>query len=250
MLSPSSGKILSHGLFGDDGTISLNDPPWPDDAGIDTIPTDGFELAVASIVPATPDESVTTSGQSIAVTASAASGFVIIANYDNSLSGLATSSPALYAEVTGAITAAIDYYESIITTAMTITLDFGYGEIDGETMAANALGESSSNYVRVSYTQLTAALASHATSAADQAAVASLVASDPTGRGTWEISYAEAKALGLYTGTGEVDGYIGLSSTGSFTYDPNDRAVSGEYDAIATLEHEISEDIRYRSTRR
>ena len=40
-----------------------------------------------------------------------------------------------------------------------------------------------------------------------------------------------------------VDGFVSLSNALplNFTYDPNDRAVSGDYDAIGVLEHEISE---------
>ena len=38
-------------------------------------------------------------------------------------------------------------------------------------------------------------------------------------------------------------GYVGLSSSLSLAYPPNGRAVSGKYDAIGVLEHEISEDM-------
>jgi hypothetical protein len=38
-----------------------------------------------------------------------------------------------------------------------------------------------------------------------------------------------------------IDGYVGLSSLDSYTFDPNNPAVAGAYDAVGTLEHEISE---------
>jgi hypothetical protein len=56
------------------------------------------------------------------------------------------------------------------------------------------------------------------------------------------ITNAEEKALGLYPGNyPTTDGYVGLSSSTPFTFDPSNRAVPGAYDAIGTLEHEISE---------
>ena len=36
--------------------------------------------------------------------------------------------------------------ETAITTSMTITIDFGYGEVDGETLGSDDLGESLANY--------------------------------------------------------------------------------------------------------
>jgi hypothetical protein len=56
------------------------------------------------------------------------------------------------------------------------------------------------------------------------------------------MSNAEAKALGLRAANASgVDGWVGFSSTASYTFDPNNRAVTGEFDFIGVAEHEITE---------
>jgi len=175
----------------------------------------------------------------------ASSGLVIVADYDRSITSLERSSPTLYSEITGAITAAIDFYEAKITAPMTITIDFGYGEVDGMPLDSGDLGESLANYAPVSFGTLRAALLSHAASVGLESLVETLPAVSPDGN-TWYVSDAELAALGLGQGIPRgttVDGYVGLSNSTSFTYNPEDRAVSGEYDAIGVLEHEISEDM-------
>src|ERR1700753_2148753 len=68
--------------------------------------------------------------------------FVIDAILDSSITDLAASSPALYGEITGAITAAVQFYETRIVSSMTISIDFGFGEINNQPLASGALGES------------------------------------------------------------------------------------------------------------
>ena len=176
-------------------------------------------------------------------TGAALSGLVINASYDSSISDLATSSPSLYSAVTGAITDAIQFFESHISNAITINIDFGFGEVEGMALGGNALGESSSVYgSTVSYHTLLHALQNHATTANDIAAVGTLPANSPVGNSPFAVPDAEAKALGLMAANSAgIDGYVGLSSTAAFTYDPNNPAVSGEFNAISVLEHEISE---------
>jgi hypothetical protein len=92
------------------------------------------------------------------------------------------------------------------------------------------------------YSQIKAALISHRTSAADDAAIASLDAADPTGGGSWNMNYAEAKALGLRSATSSGnDGTFTFGSGNNFSFDPANRAVPGKYDFIGIAEHEISE---------
>ena len=66
--------------------------------------------------------------------------------------------------------------------------------------------------------------------------------SDPFGPyAVWFATDSELTALGFNLGN-PVDGTVELNSNLSeFTFSPTDRAVSGEYDAIGALEHEISE---------
>ena len=57
------------------------------------------------------------------------------------------------------------------------------------------------------------------------------------------LATAQAKALGLAGASSSIDGYAGFSDVYPFAYDPNNRAVSGEYDFIGVVEHEFTEDM-------
>ena len=76
----------------------------------------------------------------------------------------------------------------------------------------------------------------------DAVAVASLGATDPTGGGSFFIPVAEAQALGLDSPTDpQSAGTFTFGTSFAYTFDPNNRAVAGEYDFIGVAEHEISE---------
>ena len=141
-----------------------------------------------------------------------------------------------------AVEAAVAYLNSVIATPITVNIQFGWGEIAGQAMGAGALGESLPYGSFFTYSQVRAALAAAATDSDETASAASLPGTDPTGGGQFFVNVAEQEALGLLpTNYSGIAGYIGLNSTGSYTFDPNNRAVSGEYDAIGILEHEITE---------
>jgi hypothetical protein len=145
-----------------------------------------------------------------------------------------------------AVQAAVQFFDTTFSNNITVNLDFGWGEVGGQTMDTGAIGESEFNYnggIPYTYLQVRNALATaDAGSALASQGVAALPTVDPTGGAGFVISYAEEKALGLlpanHAGT---DGYVGLSFSTTFTFDPNNRAVAGAYDAIGTLEHEMSE---------
>ncbi len=149
------------------------------------------------------------------------SGLVINVSYDTSVA----SAPSGFR---AAVDAAVTYLESNFTNPITLTISVGYGEIAGAAISAGALAQSTSHGVNVSYAQLAAALPG-------------LSATNPTGNGVFYLADAQAKALGLAGDGGALDGSIGLSSSSNFTFDPNNRAVSGAYDAIGAIEHEITE---------
>ena len=247
-----SGPLHHHGTIAPDGA-GFPEFPGNDITSFDgTYPNPAFSLPFDAPAPAstTPFTATATSAADAAnapdpATQSpipASSGLVIDARYDSSITDLISSNPTLYADITGAITAAVQFYEAAISNSITININFGYGEVGGSGLSGGDIGQSKNTGFDETYSTLKTALATHATSSADASAVASLSATDPTGNGTWYIPYGELKALGLYSGTGtEVDGDVGLSDTTPFDYNPSDRAVSGEYDAIGVLEHEISE---------
>jgi hypothetical protein len=75
-------------------------------------------------------------------------------------------------------------------------------------------------------------------------AMANLPVSDPYEGGAssdWYATSAEAKALGLITNQTLFDGTYTFDNTVSYTFDPNNRAVAGEFDFIGVTEHEFSE---------
>jgi Holliday junction resolvase-like predicted endonuclease len=158
------------------------------------------------------------------------SGFVINVSYDQSVSSL----PAGFV---AAVNYVVSYYESIFTAPITVNIDVGYGEIDGQQLQSDALGESETFLGDYSYSSIISALA-----AVDPSAAASLPSSMPVS-GTMWVGTAEAKALGLplEQPSTDIDGYAGFSDVYPFTYNPNDRAVSGEYDFIGVVEHEFTE---------
>jgi hypothetical protein len=243
-ISPALDAIMPHATS--TATVGAGDTT----AGVGLSDPGGHDLF-------TTDANDTTAPASPMSLASAAtkvlSGLTIVADYDSSISGLQLSSPALYTEVTGAITAAIQFLETSITNPMLITIDFGYGEVQGQPLDSGALGQSNANYYNNnSYGSIVNALSSHATSAAAIAAVSTLPASSPVAGATWDVPFSEMKALGLSAPSGlaaltptstEVDGWVGISSSFPFAYNPANRAVSGQYDAIGVLEHEITEDL-------
>jgi hypothetical protein len=156
--------------------------------------------------------------------------------YDSSVNG----APAGFIP---AVNSAIQFFQSHFTDPIAININVGFGEVGGQQMLPGALGESITFLNTYTYDQIRNALIADARSADDMSAVASLPGVNPTGNGTFWVSLAEARALGLSGASNSVDGSVGFSSTNTFTYDPNNRAVPGAYDFIGTVEHEISEVI-------
>ena len=138
---------------------------------------------------------------------------------------------------------AINLYQTTYIDPITINIDVGWGEIDGNPLSPGNLGQSRTNQPgNFTYSQVRSALISDAKSAADSQAISTLGATDPTGGRAFRMSDAEAKALGLRVENAPgIDGWVGFSSTASYTFDPNNRAVAGEFDFISVAEHEIAE---------
>ena len=124
-------------------------------------------------------------------------------------------------------------YTKLFSDDIVIKIRVGYGEVAGSKLDAGALGESESNYMLVSYATVAGALAG------DNYPL-TLARNEPTTAQIY-VTNAEAKALGLMSGsvTG-VDGWIGLSNSSSISYALGSTG-SGKYDAVAIAEHEISE---------
>jgi len=161
----------------------------------------------------------------------------IIAQYDSSVA----NAPSGFKT---AVQAAISFFDRVILDPITVTLVFSYGSIQGKALSSGALGESSTNGYIEPYATVVSQLQASAKSAADATALASLPATDPTHGGMFWVSDSEAKVFGVSSDpnfTDPEDGFVALSSSFNFTYDPANRAVAGAYDAIGVIEHEISE---------
>ncbi|MFZ3361276.1 MAG: NF038122 family metalloprotease [Xanthobacteraceae bacterium] len=110
-------------------------------------------------------------------------------------------------------------------------------------MIPDAFGQHRANNLQVlfGYSALYNALQADAGKSSYQAtADSSLGATNPTS-GTFDVNSANAKALGLLGASSTLDGYIGVSSALPFEY--NQTASSGNYDAIAMVQHELTEDM-------
>ena len=167
--------------------------------------------------------------------AGAATGLTINVSYDASVA----SAPAGFKQ---AVQAAVQYFEGVITTPITVNIAFGFGTINGQPLDAGALAESSPAGFALDYAQVLQGLAASAASPADMTALNTLLAADPTQGGQFFVSSAEAKAMGFVSPNDpQTDGYVGIAADALFSFDPNNRAVAGEYDAIGAIEHEISE---------
>ena len=138
------------------------------------------------------------------------------------------------------VEAVVSYFESHFSDPITITIDVGYGEVDGQPLGFGALAESATVLTSVSYSALEAALVANANAIGDPAAAANIPATSPVS-GTWWVVTAEAQALGLSNGGSGPDGYIGLSNSVIFCYDDSNGVPLGEYDFFGVFAHELSE---------
>ena len=162
-------------------------------------------------------------------------GLMINVTYDASVG----SAPSGFTTVVGQV---VQYFESHFNDPVQINLHVGYGEVGGLSLGG-ALGESQTYLMSASYSALKSALTADASTSTDLSASASLPLSDPYGSGTYYVSTAEAKALGLLSATStNIDGNIGFSSApGIFDYNNTDGVSAGQYDFFGVVAHEISE---------
>ena len=183
--------------------------------------------------------STAAAGTALAATlvTTAGSGLAINLQWDSSVT---TATPAGFA---ADLIAVAHFLESQITTAATINLQVGYGTILGQSLSAGALGESSTNIRQVSSASLLAALnATSSGDATDVGVLASLRVNPVSG--TYYVTTAQAKALGISGASGSVDGAIGFGTSSAFTYGDTNTGgpvASGSYDFFGTALHEITE---------
>ena len=133
----------------------------------------------------------------------------------------------------------VQLLQGLFSDPIVINVNVGWGEVAGHALSPGNLGQSQTNQQQYTYAQVRAAMQTDAKSANDATAVASLPATNPT---TFAMSNAEAKALGLLAGNATAtDGFVGFNSSAPYTFDPNNRAVPGEWDFIGIAAHELTE---------
>jgi T5SS/PEP-CTERM-associated repeat protein len=186
----------------------------------------------------------------LTLTTQAPSNFIINEDYDDSVANLAPDNLDTQMNFEIGVEAAVLFYQSEIQNSMTVTMNFGWGEVDNDdsdAITGNALGESITSTGNYTYAQLYAAVQATDTNSLVQTTAAALLpATDPTGGSIFRVTMAEQQALGLtpnndfQTNYNDTEGSIGLGSGIAWSWIQQE--TSGDnFDAVGTLEHEISE---------
>jgi hypothetical protein len=140
---------------------------------------------------------------------------------------------------------AVDILDAAFTNPVTMNVVVGWNLVKNFVVGAGEDGVNLYTPLTYSYSEIQSALLAHATSPAQQAAVATLPASDPTGGGLFELPSIEAKALGLTipAGTPATDSWVGVDASVNWSYDPSHVPGPGQVDLVSLIEHEITESM-------
>jgi hypothetical protein len=129
----------------------------------------------------------------------------------------------------------------------TVNITVSWGSVGGEKLGAGDVSGSVDNlsgaysYAAV-VADLTAASKANPKDTTLATAVSHLPKTDPSKKNSFEIPYAEAKAIGLLPPTLPIaDGYVGFSSTTNFDFNPVGGITAGDYDFEGLATHEIEE---------
>ena len=182
-------------------------------------------------------------------------GLEIVINFDSSVANAPkdTSGNNLFVADVDRVA---NFFASNFTTATgtvsqptIITINVGYGEIEGSKLGNGVLGESDTYYTTVpganasqQYNALQGAFSTVAgIEGSHSSQQVNIPGSDPLGSASqqWWVTTAEAKALGEISSNTSVDGYIGLAAGSTFFY--GSTPAGKEYDFTGTVAHEISE---------
>lgn len=154
----------------------------------------------------------------------------IVPTYDSSITSLSNA-----AQIESAFAYAASQFENDFSNSITLNIDVT------AVAGTSILGQSSFSLIPSTYRQVRNALINHATSTDDKSAISTLPSTNPTG-GSFSMTSSEAKALGFLAANNSAsDGTFTFGLGFNYTFDPNHRAISGDYDFIGVAEHEISE---------
>jgi hypothetical protein len=158
--------------------------------------------------------------------------------------GSVANAPSAYKS---AIEAAATFYTKIFSNNQLIKVHVGWGEVDGQSLGANALGENIATQVSESYHTVYNRLWNDSGSSSVQSdADGTLPGSDPLPGGNFSVSVTQAQAWGLLNGnSGANDGWMGLANNSqlgaTWDFSPTSTPHQNQYDAVTTAEHELSE---------
>jgi hypothetical protein len=175
------------------------------------------------------------------LSAAPAHALVIQPVYDSSVTKLANA-----AIVEAAFQAAANKIDAEFSAPVTVKIGVSWGAVHGQSLGGN-LGESwDPFYTSLSYSGLETTLKNRSTANPADTILATVVANlpktDPTHLNRFEITDAEAQALGLAPTVLSVDsGYVGFSASAAFDFNPSDGITAGAFDFEGLAGHEISE---------
>ena len=125
--------------------------------------------------------------------------------WDASVTGSAYASNIKQAAV-----AAATFYNTMFSNPEVVTIDVGFGELNGSAILSGNLAESASLGGHLNYAAVRAGLSTDAGSSAYQTqANSSLTSSDPTNGGSFFVTSAETKAFGR-SSSASPDGFASL----------------------------------------
>ena len=144
--------------------------------------------------------------------------------------------------IEAAVVAAAKIFTSTFSNAVVLNIAVGLGEVDGGSLPTGAVASSENNVYLESYSAVANALgtADAALMASGQMSHTAISGTTALSAGSFLVTSAEAKVLGLSTGLFSVDGYIGLAAGSSLFYGSG-KIASTQYDAVGAAAHEISE---------
>ena len=154
--------------------------------------------------------------------------------YSASVNNLANA-----AEVKAAFQGAIAVYQNMFANPVTINLQVGWGELLGSPVTSLGVA-GMTGFGTYNYSQMQTMLRATATSVSDQTAYANFAATSPIGTGTFTLTPALAKAIGVAGASSAIDGYIGFGAGYSFDLNRADGITAGSYDFHGVALHEIS----------
>lgn len=147
--------------------------------------------------------------------------------YDSSFNNLTTPQKT---QIQAALNTVVTQYDSAISNPITVNIQIGWGSANGSSLPSGTIGYTLDATNATTYSQMQTYLATFG---------GVLPTNNPTGVAL-ALPTAEGKALGLVSASNSaIDGYIGFSSTASWTYTDSGNVPAGTYDLLGVAKQEI-----------